>query len=266
LLSIDPRLALDAAARLSACGAMISSLEMIAVRNEFRKDGVFNLQGIVSLYGKEGAVFNLLDRTLLLALIAVACSAAIVILFGPFQAIGQIAVVVCFANRLLVRWRRLLGGDGAEQMTTLVLAATLLAVLPHTSEARIHLAVAFIGAQATLSYVTAGIAKLLSPVWRSGAALPVIMGTEIHGHPRVASALAHWRRSAAVLGWSVIAFECLFPLLIIGPSWLAIAALILGLIFHAGCAATMGLNNFLWAFPATYPCVLVLASWLSPFW
>jgi hypothetical protein len=42
--------------------------------------------------------------------------------------------------------------------------------------------------------------------------------------------------------------------------------LAVGLSFHVGCAVSMGLNNFLLAFPATFPCVLVGSAWLSPFW
>lgn len=58
-------------------------------------------------------------------------------------------------------------------------------------------------------------------------------------------------------------FECIFPFLLLGPSWLILGALALGLSFHLDCAMMMGLNNFLWMFPATYPCVLVVAGWLS---
>ena len=35
-----------------------------------------------------------------------------------------------------------------------------------------------------------------------------------------------------------------------------VAFLVIGLAFHLGCAVLMGLNSFLWAFPAAYPCVL----------
>jgi hypothetical protein len=36
-----------------------------------------------------------------------------------------------------------------------------------------------------------------------------------------------------------------------------------GVAFHLGCAVVMGLNNFLWAFIATYPALLFAADWLA---
>jgi hypothetical protein len=36
--------------------------------------------------------------------------------------------------------------------------------------------------------------------------------------------------------------------------------------FHLACAATMGLNAFLMAFPGSYLCVAYAAQKISPFW
>jgi hypothetical protein len=161
-----------------------------------------------------------------------------------------------------VRWRRLIGGDGAEQVTSLALAAAFLAVFPVPSDARVKLAIAFIGAQLVLSYFTAGLAKLLSREWRGGHALRTIMATESHGDPAFARALERVPVASVALGWTVMLFECAFPLLLVGPDWLAVALLALGLAFHIACAVTMGLNNFLLAFTATYPCALALRALL----
>ena len=35
-----------------------------------------------------------------------------------------------------------------------------------------------------------------------------------------------------------------------------------GLTFHVGCAALMGLNSFAWAFPATYTCLFAIRAYL----
>ena len=213
-------------------------------------------------WSQEGALGRL-DRLLGGLLVIQALSSAILVIVGPFASLGQAATVTCVVSRGLVRWRRLLGGDGAEQMTSLALVAAMLAVVPVPSPGRISLAVAFIGGQLMLSYVTAGIAKLASPVWRAGSALPVIMATEFHGDPSATSVFRRFPRLAAALGWVVILFECLFPLVLFGPAWLTVSWLVVGLAFHVGCAVTMGLNNFLLAFPAAYPCVLVIRGWLS---
>ena len=48
-----------------------------------------------------------------------------VMVLGPYSRAGGLMVIGCLVARSLVRWRRLLGGDGAEQITTLTLAAAL---------------------------------------------------------------------------------------------------------------------------------------------
>jgi hypothetical protein len=87
--------------------------------------------------------------------------------------------------------------------------------------------------------------------------LPAILSTHSHGHTWAADFLAKRPWAAKLAGWSVILFECTFPLLLLGPGWLVIVARV-GFAFHAGCAVLMGLNSFLWSFPAVYPCVLAL--------
>jgi hypothetical protein len=54
----------------------------------------------------------------------------------------------------------------------------------------------------------------------------------------------------------VILFEVSFPLVLVAPPAIAVAALGVGLTFHLSCAVLMGLNSFVWPFPATYACVL----------
>jgi hypothetical protein len=241
-------------------------MEMIACRREFQAGGAFSAPGIASLYRAPATKLGWMDKYVTAVLVILAVSSAVTMALGPYSVAGRVAVLICLLTRTLVRWRRLLGGDGAEQITSLSLAATALAVLPLSSPARINLAVAFVAAQLTLSYVTAGIAKLISPVWRNGDALPSIMATAFHGHPAMVSTLRRWRPLPTLLGWGVIVFECGFPLFLIGPPPLAVGALATGLAFHVACALTMGLNNFLLAFPATYPCVLVAGAWLSRFY
>ena len=111
-------------------------------------------------------------------------------------------------------------------------------------------------AAAVLSYFTAGVAKLISPIWRSGGALPAILGTYGHGVATVSRIMTSRPAVGFVLGWAVILFEVSFPLVLLAPSSVAIAVLGIGLTFHLVSAVLMGLNSFLWPFPATYACVL----------
>jgi hypothetical protein len=99
------------------------------------------------------------------------------------------------------------------------------------------------------------LAKLISPIWRIGRALPDVLSTYSHSHPWIAQLVSQHIWLALAASWSVIIFECLFPRLLFGHSQLAVLALVCGFSFHAGCAVFMGLSSFLWGFPATYPCV-----------
>ena len=175
---------------------------------------------------------------------------------GPLSVVGRWVMLVALGASLVVRQRRVVGGDGAEQLSEIVLLTASLAVLPSPGDARIQLAVVFIAAQLALSYVTAGIFKLVSPVWRSGEALPGILNTYGHGVAWASHAVGRLRWVGFAAGWLVMLFEVIFPIVFVAPSSLVAVLLAVGFAFHLGCAVLMGLNSFVWAFPATYACVL----------
>jgi hypothetical protein len=153
-----------------------------------------------------------------------------------------------------------------EQMAILALFATCVAVLPGLNHSATTLAVWFVGCQSLLSYATAGVAKVVSPTWRGGLALPLIMGSEAHGQPW-ASAILEAHPSLAVLSTRlVVLFECSFPLVVIAPKGVMIGILAAGVALHLGIAVAMGLNAFLLVFPASYGCVAYIAQQVSPFW
>jgi hypothetical protein len=124
-------------------------------------------------------------------------------------------------------------------------------------------AIGFIAAQACLAYFIAGIAKVVSPAWRSGSAVAAIMESETWGRSAVGAWLGANPRSSRLMAWIVIAAECSFPVVFVSPPWLAAVILGWGLLFHLFCALTMGLNTFLWAFGATYPAIWYVRSLLT---
>jgi hypothetical protein len=110
--------------------------------------------------------------------------------------------------------------------------------------------------QSALAYFTAGYAKLVSPIWRSGSAIPGISSTRMYGSAW-ASRFVHGRGWFCVgLAWSIILAECLFPLALIVPLPFALALLVAGAVFHIMSGVVMGLNTFIWSFLATYPAIL----------
>jgi hypothetical protein len=255
VLVLDLQTALDLTTRISACGIALSTVELLSIHHHFGQQGVFSL-GTVATFHRHLFSLRVVDRYIsVLILLQLGASTALVLL-GPFSPFGKISLLLAFITMMMVRWRRYTGGDGAEQMTVIVFAAVCFAVFPWPSTNRIVAASTFIVAQVILSYVTAGVAKLISPIWRTGRALPNVLSTHSHGHPWAARLVSQYTLLAVLASWSIIIFECLFPLLIFGPSQIAVLALVCGFSFHSGCAVFMGLNSFLWSFPATYPCVL----------
>jgi hypothetical protein len=253
-LTVD---ALDVTVRLVAVGLAMTGAELIVDRAAFGRTGPFGPQVFAALRGGPPSLVNG-SRAISVIATAQLLAAILLVAFGPLLLIGRWSLVALLATTTLIRRRRIVGGDGAEQMTDIVLISAALAVLPVPGDARITLAVIFIAAQALLSYFTAGIAKLISPIWRSGDALPAILGTYNHGLASVSHIMESRPAIAFVLGWSVIVFEILFPLILIAPPSVAIVVLGAGVTLHAGCAVLMGLNSFMWAFPATYACVWVI--------
>lgn len=248
--------ALEVAVRIVSVGLVVTALELFAERRAFGQAGPFSRVVFASLGGRVAGPWlpgpAWVGRLAVVQVIA----AVILLTIGPFPAIGRMALVTATATSMTLRWRRAIGGDGAEQLTIIVLIAAIAALVPTPGEDRLAYATMFLAAQVSLAYVTAGISKLVSPVWRSGTALPAILATSGHGHAWAGRKLQAHAGISMALTWGVILLEVLFPALLLGPREVALVALVAGLAFHIGCALLMGLNSFVWAFPATYPCLL----------
>lgn len=115
------------------------------------------------------------------------------------------------------------------------------------------LALWFIAMQSSLSYATAAIAKIVSPVWRNGAALRQIFNTKTFGSRRIASVLRDVPQFAWAACWLVILVELLIACSILFPPPATAALLALGLAFHLANAILLSLNTFPWTWAATYP-------------
>jgi len=246
---------LDLTARLVAAGLLVWGIETWSRRASFAHGGWFSLAAVEPPDGTRA--LRAVDRTLRPLLAVEVAGAAGVLAVGVWTVPGRVALVALAAGYGAARWRRRLGGDGGEQMSALVLLALLLAVLPAPSTTRAWAAVVLVAAQAALAYLTAGVAKVASPAWRTGTALPGILATYTHGDARTAGLLTRIPLLGLAGGWAVVLYECTFVVLVLGPRDVALAVLAVGLVFHLACAVLMGLSGFVWAFTATYPCVLL---------
>lgn len=253
----DPAWALDLACRIAAVGAVIGALEQWRVRDQFDAGGVLSTPDFAASPWRR----RITGRRALAALVAAQAGLGVVVLVGgvltPWGWIALCLLAVAFVG---LRWYRRTGGDGADQMTTIVFIGAALAAPAFMGELRVALGAFFIAAQALLAYATSGVAKLVSPVWRDGTGLAGILSTVDHGTPSLGAWLTRHPLFSKLGSWGTIAFECAFVLVLVLPPPLGAAVLVVGLLFHAACAVTMGLNSFLWAFPATYPCVWFAAE------
>jgi pimeloyl-ACP methyl ester carboxylesterase len=111
----------------------------------------------------------------------------------------------------------------------------------------------FVGLQATAAYAASGFAKLVSPTWRSGQALPGVLRTQVYGDRRAWQMLRRHPRAARALTAGLLALECLFPAVYLAKGRLARPIVLSAGALHLANARIMGLGRFVWAFGAMYP-------------
>jgi hypothetical protein len=254
------------------------SLEVIAERRHLRANGLFGLGVLVT--GRPRTLLNgplaaplcrlfLYPAVLALPLAQLAAAAVLVTAAAArtptLAALAGIAALVILAARMLLHLRNQFGIDGSNHMI-LVCSTVIAAVLLLPDRQAQSLALYYLAGQLLLCYAAAGGAKALSPVWRSGSAIPRVTSTITYGSPRVGALLSAHPPAGLILSWSVIAFECAAPLLILAGTPGAVAIIAGGLAFHISVAAIMGLNTFLWSFAAAYPALLYLAHQIDHLW
>lgn len=163
-------------------------------------------------------------------------------------------------SHLVIGLRSPYGLDGSYQMSSIILISSCVGSTFFIGKTGIQACVWFICCQSILSYIIAGIAKLASAKWKSGNAIKQIMGTQSYGSKIMYSFFKRNHTVSFLVTWSVILFECLFPLVLAGNNDLLIFFLSLGFVFHVANSVFMGLNGFFWAFVAAYPCIWWCAS------
>lgn len=251
---------------LAATGALVASLELLTLKGEFADGGLFSWEVLrtisrATLRVGSGRPRRVISHPYFVPAMAGAraLAALILVFLGASHALSTACVLVIIAVSFLLYWRAPIGLDGSDQMTLILFVAI---AIPRLLPGDVHVARAslwFIAAQGCLAYLVAGIAKVISPIWRSGEAVRRILGTRTYGTKVSASLLSGRGGVCAALSWSLMIFECAFPLaLAFGKAgFLVFAAL--GILFHVTNAVIMGLNTFVWAFVATYPAILFCA-------
>jgi hypothetical protein len=186
---------------------------------------------------------------------------------APFTAAGPrlgcaLVATVLAASVMVTLLRSGYGLDGADQMSFIALVSGAAGMILGPDTAAANVVLAFLAAQLALSYLVAGIAKLVSAEWRNGIGLQGVFSTASYGNRRLADFAGshpHWVRLVAL---ATIAFECLFVFVFLAPTQVVLFVVIVGLSFHVMIAVTMRLNTFLFAFAAAYPALIfVTGGW-----
>lgn len=259
----DPAECMRACLIVSCIGAFVSNLEFLCVVTAFRTTGPYSwpviateqvgrlgirpLQWLTAVPAGPSAMKALL-------VVRGACLAILPFLTLQSDAFAIVATVLT-ATTLAFNFRRYIGDDGSDQMSTITTVAIWLCAGLGRSELALSLGLWFLAAQAGMSYTAAGVAKAMSREWRDGSALFKIFNTQAYGIRAIARFLREHPRLGWWVCWSVIVAECAFPTIFFVPVPIMLGMLMAGVVFHATCAAIMGLNSFLWAFAATYPAV-----------
>jgi hypothetical protein len=197
-----------------AVGICVDSLELLADRAQLAEGGFYGYSVLVT------------GRPLTLR--------------GPmapiFAAIFRYPAVLGLAAAQLIAAAVLLAAGTLRSPELVVPAGIAVALLVPDRDAG-TIALYYVAAQLLLSYAAAGIAKAISPSWRSGRAIPEILSTIGHGSPSVGVFLRGHPGLSRLACWSVILFECAAPLLIVlgTPGAIAIIAAGLGFTSRSPC-------------------------------
>lgn len=267
---LEPALALQIVAWIYAIAVAVASLEYLSLRAEFDDRGAFSWR-VYRASGSRASATRWLDAVQarvfgsrgVTALLCLQLACVAVILLAPPRTWPQwVGLALSTLVLLLLTARQRYGQDGADQMTLIVGITCTMTFAPGSTETAMQIGLWFLALQAVLAYLSAGIAKLVSDVWRRGLAVGLVVDTASYGSRAAGELLRRLTWMGRLLTWGTVVFELTFVLALIGPWQVTIALLVGGVVFHVGIAAVMGLNNFIPAFVSTYPAVL----WASQAW
>jgi hypothetical protein len=274
---------LTQAARLTrilvAVASALSAAEYIALRSQFAEHGIFADHVHACKRSFRAPALEGIKNTLYSRPVAVGAYSIqfilSVLLFAPISDAAYSWILLAIIG--IIEFgvvRSGIGFDGSDQMIVVTMVPLSIMYAVHLSGVFALIGVWFLAMQTFLAYGAAGISKLVSPAWRNGSAVGLIFNTACYGSPESSRLLRRFPLLLMVSCWSIISFECSMPLVLVVPHTVALVMLGIGVLFHLGCAAIMGLNGFFWAFVATYPILyfcnvhlsvsLTLVCWAKP--
>jgi len=180
---------------------------------------------------------------------------ALALLIYPNSVSTKWLLMVVALCRGLLCFRKRMDLSAADQMQLMVFIGCMIynfAVTSLVKTATLWL----VSLEVVLIYVAAGVIKAVTPLWRNGNVLASLLRTRAWSTPEVYRLTRSYPWLAAFAAGGTIVFECLLPLCVFAGPLPCLVFIIFGTIFHANNVYVMGLNDFLWAFPGSYPLLL----------
>lgn len=240
--------------KLIAVAIVLQTLELLQIRETISEGGVWRW----STLKKEFEVFPLpaqkvlallLNHPNFLVVLLARLVCAVLIFFFPHPAL--IFVLLLSSILICLRWRGTFNG-GSDYMTLVILSAAFIAAAFQNHPPVVVGALWYISIQVCLSYFVAGLVKLKRSNWRTGAALSGFLNSASYLVPPTIQTLIKKPWVSLLASWSIIIFECAFPIALFSPQVCA-AMIALAFLFHLGNVYVFGLNRFLFAWCAAYP-------------
>jgi hypothetical protein len=268
----NPEIAYSAIIVILSIGLIISSLEELVAFSVYNDSGLLSWKiskhrSSFFLKGNRAKILNFILSDLQFhAILFVKAILSVLLLLAPFfKVFPAILIFSIFVLMLLTLLRSPFGLDGAYQMNLVVLFGLSIATLSGIYSTLASICLWFIAGELILSYFIAGLAKMVSPIWRKSHALPAIFSTKTYGHEGVFQLVMKHKIFSIVLCWPVLIFELLFVSALFSGN-LCFFLCIIGFLFHFFNAAFMGLNTFLFSFLSTYPALFYCCSKINLLW
>nr|WP_232838375.1 alpha/beta fold hydrolase [Streptomyces geranii] len=256
---VDRDRAIGMSERLAAVSSLQSSLEYLTQRKDIEKGGMNDWEVARQYLAGAGPLTRrLVDgvsgvRTTT-ALHAVRSAVAVGMLLPGDSRWRGAGNLFLGASSAVLSPRHHYGGDGSDQVATLVQLATGAARLVPSLAAKDAL-LWYAALQANLAYAVSGWVKLFGKPWRDATALGGVMRTRTYGHDGMFRWTQEHPRTAKALTHGVLALECLFPLAYARGGTLTRSMITSAATFHVANGYLMGLGRFVTAFPAFHPLV-----------
>lgn len=248
--------------RIASCGVLLVTVETLVRRDVLRDEGLMSWpvgklrKGYLVRKWVGDALEMVLRYPNICVLLAVRAVLAAAMVLAPAQAVRSPWLLFPMALLvLLFAVRHPYGQDGADQMAVIIFIGAALATLGR-GQLPVIVYLWFLALQICLAYATAGIAKATAAGWRDGTFLVGVVATKIYGHEQLAAALAERPVLSRSLSRMLVAWESVFPIVLLVPRPIGYVMVASGFLFHLSNAFLMGLNDFFWMFVATYPALL----------